>query len=569
MSWRSAVAAVARSTILRGMLYRFGAFELDPAAGELRGDRGVVPVEPQVFALLLLLVENRERLVSKDEIVERVWDGRPVSDSAISSRVKAARQALGDDGEAQLFIRTLHRRGFRFVADTRVVADTRLVAASGVEAGASAAVEPQATAAPGATAFQGAAATTDAHAPSGAAAAAAAIARPSLAVLPFTCLGSPAGLEPLGDALAHDLIVDLSRLHWLFVTARGSSFRFRPPDADVSAAARVLGVRYVLAGTVDAQDRRVTVNAQLVDTRDGGVVWAERFAGALDGVHTIREEIRARVLVELDLRIPLHEASVARLVVPERLDSWAAYHLGLQHVYRFNRADNATAYALFSRAVELEPTFARAHAGLSFVHFQTAFLRHTDDVAGETAAARRSAERGLEFDPLDPFVNFTMGRTFWLEGDLETSLGWLERSTHVSPNFAQGIYARAWTETLSGRAEDARGHVDTAMRLSPLDPMYYAMLGTRALIHVGANDAAEAAAWGERAARAPGAHPLIAMIAAVAHRLNGDSPRAETWAADARARNARLNSEDFFRAFPIKPVEMRARVQGALAALGF
>jgi TolB-like protein/DNA-binding winged helix-turn-helix (wHTH) protein/Flp pilus assembly protein TadD len=549
------------------MIYRFDAFELDPAAGELRAGDGLVPLEPQVFALLVLLVENRERLVSKDEIVERVWDGRPVSDSAISSRVKAARQALGDDGATQRFIRTLHRRGFRFVAAVTVA--TRADSPGVPERDRT----PEPRVAGRAEDGIAHARTSDAGVggPSGEldAASIAPVARPSLAVLPFACLGSPAGLEPLGDALAHDLIVDLSRLHWLFVTARGSSFRFRPPDADPSAAARVLGVRYVLGGTIEAAAGRATVHAQLMDSRDGGIVWAERFEGALDGVHAIREEIRSRVLVELDLRIPLHEASLARLVVPARLDAWAAYHLGLQHVYRFNRADNARAYALFSRAVELEPTFARAHAGLSFVHFQTAFLRHTDDLVAEAAAARHAAERGLEFDPLDPFVNFTMGRTFWLEGDLETSLGWLERATHVSPNYAQGIYARAWTETLSGRANDARGHVDTAMRLSPLDPLYYAMLGTRALIHVGANDAAEAAAWAERAARAPGAHPLIAMIAAVAHRLNGDAARAGSWAADARARNSRLTSEDFFRAFPVKPVEMRARVHGALAALGF
>lgn len=517
---------------LRPVIYAFETFELDTVAGELR-DRGqVVPLEPQVHALLVLLVENRDRLVSKDEIVERVWDGRPVSDAAISSRVKAARRALGDDGQVQRCIRTLHRRGFRFVGTVRATAAAALAAHADAPAAASSA-------------------------------------RPSLAVLPFEMLAAPAGLEPLGDAIAHDLIADLSRLHWLFVTARGSSFRFRAPDADPVAAARLLGVRYALTGAVEIAKRRVVVNARLVDARDDGIVWSERFAGPLDGIHEIRDDLRSRTLVELDLRIPLHEANLARLVVPERLDAWAAYHLGQQHVYRFNRADNATAHALFARAVDLEPTFARAHAGLSFVHFQTAFLRHTDDVAGEAAASRRHAERGLELDPLDPFVNFTMGRTFWLEGDLETSLGWLERATKVSPNFAQGIYARAWAEALSGRAEDAREHVDAAMRLSPLDPLYYAMLGTRALIHVGRGETADSAAWAERAARSPGAHPLIAMIAAVATHLNGDAARATAWAAEVRARNPRLTGADFFRAFPVKPAGMRERVLGALVALEF
>src|SRR4029077_8240500 len=171
----------------------------------------------------------------------------------------------------------------------------------------------------------------------------------------------------------------------------------------------------------------------------------------------------------------------------------------------------------FQQAVSRDPNFARAHAGLSFVHFQTAFMHHSDDLAGEIALARRVALRGLELDPVDPFVNFTMGRTYWLEGDLESSLGWLERATTISPHYAQGIYARAWTETMAARSEEGRVHVDLAMRLSPLDPLYYAMLGTRAFTHMAAGEHAEAAGWAEQAARSPGAHVLIAMIAAAAH----------------------------------------------------
>jgi tetratricopeptide (TPR) repeat protein len=160
------------------------------------------------------------------------------------------------------------------------------------------------------------------------------------------------------------------------------------------------------------------------------------------------------------------------------------------------------------------------------VHFQTAFLRNTDDIPAEIALARHHAERGVDLDPLDPFVNFTMGRTYWLEGDLDGSLGWLERSTAISPNYAHGIYARGWTEKLAGRGLEGRSNVDFAMKLSPLDPLYYAMLGTRALTHMTLGEVAEAAQWSERAARAPGAHVLIAMIAAAAQGMAGDEVRA-------------------------------------------
>jgi TolB-like protein len=393
--------------------------------------------------------------------------------------------------------------------------------------------------------------------------------RPSIAVLPFRLIGLPGPYAAIADALPHELITELARLRWLFVTARGSSFRLRGLDADPGEIGRLLGVRYSLSGTVETANASLRVTVELIDTRDGGVVWAEHFAGSINDVHQFREEIRSHILAALEIRIPLHEAALARLTVSENLDAWSAYHLGLQHLFRFTRSDNAVATGLFQQAVTRDPSFARAHAGLSFVHFQTAFMHHTDDFAGEIALARRFAARGLELDPIDPFVNFTMGRTYWLEGDLESSLSWLERATAISPNYAQGIYARAWTESLAGRGLEGRRHVDLAMRLSPLDPLYYAMLATRAFTHMILGEDAEAAEWAERAARSPGAHVLIAMIAVAAHALGGDEIRAASWAANVRVRNPALARCDFFRAFPVKSEATQARLSNALARFGF
>jgi|SRR5665213_543909 len=525
------------------MIYQFGQYELDIATAELRAEGKTLSIEPQVFGLLALLVENHDRLVSKEEIIEKVWDGRTVSDAAVASRVKSARHALGDDGKLQRFIRTIHRKGFRFVADVRVSRGPRT---------------PVATAASDSTTAGGAVVDQllEQHS------------RPSLAVLPFRLIGDGGNYAALAIALPGELITELSRLRWLFVTARGSSFRLRSSDTELSDIGRLLRVRYCLLGTLEVSDRRVMVSVELVDTADGGIVWADRFAGQIDDVHAMREDIRARVLTALEIQIPVHEAALARLGASENLSAWSAYHLGQQHMYRFNRVDNQAAAVLFQRAVALDPNFARAHAGLSFIHFQTAFMRYTDDFAGEKVQARRCAERGLELDPLDPFVNFTMGRTFWLDGDLQSSLGWLERSTTISPNFAQGIYARAWTEALASKPRESRLHVDLAMRLSPLDPLYYAMLGTRAFTHMAVGEDAAAADWAERAARSPGAHVLIAMIGAAAHALNGDATRARYWTANVRERNASLNREDFCRAFPMKSDQMRMRVVQALAQLG-
>jgi TolB-like protein len=394
------------------------------------------------------------------------------------------------------------------------------------------------------------------------------IARPSLAVLPFRQIGDNPRYAALASALPDELITDLARLRWLFVTARGSSFRLSSSDSDVREIGQLLHVRYCLLGTLEISGTQLIVTVELVDTHDGGIVWADRFSGAVDDVHHMREQIRSQVLAALEIRIPIHEAARARLAVPEDLDAWSAYHLGLQHIYRFNRRDNAAAAQLFERATTLDPGFARAHAGLSFVHFQTAFMHYTDDIDAEIDNARRCAERGLELDPLDPFVNFTMGRSYWLDGNLESSLGWLERATQISPNYAQGVYAQAWTEALAGMAAPGREHVDLAMRLSPLDPLHYAMVATRAFTHMVVREDGEAAQWADRAARAPGAHVLIAMIAAAAQGLNGNRERAAAWAANVRERNPSLTRVDFARAFPMKQDAMRARVLGALAQLG-
>lgn len=534
----------ADSSMLASMIYRFGPFELDLVKVELRADGKPRPIEPQVFALLAFLVEHRERLVSKEELLEKVWDGRVVTDSALASRVKSARKALGDDGKAQRFIRTIHGQGFRFVADARTVRDDP-----------PAPVQPHS--ASEVTAREADSLTSDSSA------------RPSIAVLPFRLIGDAGPHLSIADAIPHELIAELARLRWLQVTARGSSFRLRAPDPDPREVGTLLGVRYCLSGVVEISGRRLNVTTELADTSSSEVIWAERYGGSLDDVHAVRAEMRSKLLTALEIQIPLHEAAHARLTVTENLDAWSAYHLGLQHVYCFNRKDNAAAASLFERAVTLDPGFARAHAGLSFVHFQTAFLHQTDDIAREIAQARSHAQRGLDLDPLDPFVNFTMGRSFWLDGDLDRSLSWLERATMLSPNYAQGIYARAWTETLAGSALEGRDHVDLAMRLSPLDPLYYGMLGTRAFTHIAQGEDAEAAAWGERAARSPGAHVLIAMIAAGAQSLAGDVARAQAWATNVRDRNPRMNRESFFRAFPMKAVTMRSRVSAALEKLGF
>lgn len=517
------------------MIYRFGASSLDTRKCELRSRGAVVPLEPQVFALLCLLIENRERLVGKDEIVERIWNGRIVSEAAISSRIKSVRQAIGDDGETQGLIRTFPKLGFRFVGEVE--------AEPFIEAATAAAPAPIPEA--------------PREAPP----------RPSIAVLPFEVVGGAPQGAVIAEALPHDLITELSRLRWLMVIARGSSFRFRGDAADIAQVRGALNVRYCLTGVIEVQGPSVALTVELCDTTSGGLVWSERFHAPVEGLHEVRGRIVQAVISALELHIPMHEANEARLKSPDNLDAWSAYHLGLHHMYRFSRQGNAQAALLFERAIGLDPSFARAHAGLSFTHFEGAFLNFADDAAKAADLAERAAEQGLEQDSFDPFCNLVMGRVFWLRGDLDASLPWLDRAIRLNPNYAQAKYSRAWTETLMGQAREGQGNVAAALELSPLDPLAYGMLGVRAFSHIILDEPALAAEWGERAARTPGAHALIEMIAAIGHRLNGDAERADYWAASAKRRAPGLTPSDFLTAFPFRHEAARQRIVKALADL--
>jgi TolB-like protein len=489
---------IGQNGLLWGMISRFDGFELDETLFELRRHGLRVAIEPQVFSLLLLLVSHRNRLITKDEIIQSVWNGRIISDAAVASRIKSARQALGDDGQQQRMIQTIHGRGFRFVHPIE-------------EEGS----PPQ----------------SEQLEISG---------RPSIAVLPFQMMGAPSPYAFMAEALPHDLLAELARLRWLFVVARGSSFRFTAAQPDIGRIGVLLGVRYCLTGTIEIAASRVKVSVELADTGNLGVVWSEKYEADMLGVHDIRKSIVASTLAALEIWIPLHEAQAARLRDPDHLDAWSIYHLGVQHMFRFNRSDNLTAVELFRQAIAIDPNFARAHAGLSFGHFQNVFLNYTRDGASEALNARHAAGRAVEIDPLDPFVNLTMGRTHWLSADIPASL--------------------------LCRGEAGQVDADHAMALSPIDPLHYAMLATRALSHLVRGEGAAAAQWADRAAASPGAHVLISAIAVACHALNGDHARGRFWADDVKRRDAALNQAHFFRSFPFQLSGIRKQISAGLAA---
>lgn len=521
------------------MIYRFDDFEIDTECFELRRGGIAEKIEPQVFALIVLLVSNRGRLVTKDELNLEIWGGRVVSDAVVNSRIRTARKVLGDDGKAQRLIKTVHGRGFRFVGEARAERELShgFYDLRSSDHGSGPAQPEQ----------RG---------------------RPSIAVLPFRTLGLDQRHEPLADAIAHEVIVELARLHWLFVIARGSSFRFRGPDVDMPAAGALLGARYLLTGAIAIEGRRAAVTVELVEAEAGRVLWADRFDGALEDLLALRLTIAAKVASTIEVRISAHEVERTASIPTENLDSWTAYHRGLRHMFRFNPHDNTIAARLFDRALVADPGFARAHAGLSFTHFQNAFVGFARDADRHRTLAREHAEKGMELDPLDPFANLTMGRAEMLDGDIEGASVWFDRATGLCPNYAFSVYNRALTDAIVGAGANSEAGAMKAMALSPVDPLHYAMLTTRALSHIVRGEYADAVTWAERGGKAPNAHAHIFLIAALAHELSGKHDAALRWVREIARRDSGYDVATFHRSFPFRDARTAAVITDALKRLG-
>ena len=271
---------------------------------------------------------------------------------------------------------------------------------------------------------------------------------PAIAILPLHTHSPDPNHRFIGDAISQEVILELSRLHSLFVIARGATFQFRNAETDIREASRLLGARYLLTGTFEAYGTKSLVAVELVHAPEQRVVWADRFECDMDELPQIRNAITGRLVVEIESRIQLSEAEHAVRLSTGNLDAWSACHRGLWHMIRFNGQDNQTAANLFQRAIMLDKRFARAHAGLSFTHFQDTLLDYSGDVARHRSMARKSAERSLDLDPHDPFANLTMGRSDWLENNLDGAASWLERSIELSPNYAFARYNRSLIDAL-------------------------------------------------------------------------------------------------------------------------
>ena len=374
--------------------------------------------------------------------------------------------------------------------------------------------------------------------------------RASVVVMPFVdTAASSAPPSQLAHGLTDDIITRLAKLRALFVIARGTSYALGDRGILAQEAGRILDVEYVTSGRIRRQGASVSVIVELADTRDARIIWTDELVADAEGTFGALDAIVNRIVAAIAEEIETEECQRAILKPPSSLDAWEAYHRGVWHMYRFMGPDNRHAEEFFRVALELDPTFARAHAGLSFTHFQNVFLELTPDRDRQIDLAFETAAESVKTDDRDPAAHWAMGRALWLRGALGESVTELQRSVELSPNFALGHYMLGFVEAQSGDPRVAIEASNTSRQLSPFDPLQFGMLGSRALAHVRLGELGEAVEWATKAAARPNAHAHILAIAASTLALTNRRDEARKVVARIRERIPSYDVNGFLRAF--------------------
>ncbi len=413
----------------------------DAERRELRRGSALIPVEPQVFDLLIYLVENRDRVVSKDDLIASVLGGRIVSDSTLNSRINAARKAVGDSGDDQKLIRTIARKGFRFVGAVSVASNT---------------AEPELAAAPDDTHEHSRASPQSSD-------------RPAIAVLPFDNMSDDREQEYFSDGITEDIITALSKLRWFFVIARNSSFVYKGKAVHIRQIAEELGVDYVVEGSVRKDGDRVRITAQLNGVATGSHIWAERYDRSLADVFGVQDEITEAIVAAIEPQLYAAENFRTRRKPPDSLDAWDLVMRALSHFWRVTRQDNLVAQALLDKAIAIDPNYGQALGVLAASH---SFCAHMgwEDTATALRIAEDAALVAIRSDGEDPWAHHALACVYMLTRRYDDSLAEYELALRLNPNFslARGYYGLLLS--YCGRWREAVEAANRALRLSPRDP---------------------------------------------------------------------------------------------------
>jgi TolB-like protein/Flp pilus assembly protein TadD len=502
---------------IRILRYLFEDYAFDPDRRELYRGAEVVPIAPQVFDLLDYLIRNRERVVSKDDLINAVWNGRSVSDAALTTRLNVARTTIGDSGEEQRLIKTLPRKGFRFVGQVR---EAREVAGPN----------------PG-DALESALAVPD---------------RPSIAVLPFENMSGDREQEYFADGMVEEIITALSRFKWLFVIARNSSFTFKGKAVDVKEVGRRLGVRYVLEGAVRKASGKVRITGQLIEAATGAHIWADRFERDMTDIFALQDDVTVAVVSAIQPKLLQTEIAMATRRRPEDLTAYDFYLRAIQQSRPLTREGLAEAFRLVQRSLELDPRFAYAAVLAAACHTENVVRNYAIDPQFERKEAVRLMRLALSLDDGDPDTLASAALiSALLVGDCETEIEMADRAVALNPNSYRAWHCRGWVYKIAGQPEEAIRSFERAMRMSPVDPQLYTAFTGMGFAFIELRRFDEAIVAGKKALRQnpgyPG--PYRCLASALAH-----------LGRDAEAREAAARAVEIDPAFTISAWIARSRL---------
>ena len=448
--------------------FAFCGFRFDPRTGELWGDARKARLTPRAAAVFTMLAECAPKLVSKQELFERVWSGLTVGDDALTSCIQELRQALGDDARAPRYIETRHRRGYRLVEPITIIGDDAIpdAARAGHHRGSPLPLPD----------------------------------RPSIAVLPFVDMSGDADQEHFVDGITEDLITGLSHIRWLFVIARNSTLQYKAKQPDVRQVGRELGVRYVLEGSVRRQGTRLRITAQLVDAIAGGHHWAERYDRELGDIFTLQDEITRSVAAVIEPRLLAAEGIRALARSAADLDAWELVARAQTRLWRMSKADFETAIGSLETTVESYPDYAPAR---SLLAFSLLFAVHMGwlDRARELRRGHEQALAATALDDHDAWGHIALGYEALMAWRTEESIASFNRAVDLNTNSAAARGHLGHGLAFSGRDQEAIRHSEEAIRLSPFDPMMALFLGNIAVSHYLAGRYAESQHFASEAAR--------------------------------------------------------------------
>ena len=507
------------------MQFLFSDYVLDSGRRELCRGADHVSLEPQVFDLLVYLLENHDRVVSKDDLIAAIWDGRIVSESTLTSRINAARKAIGDSGRDQALIRTISRRGFRFVGSLRLQ-----------QAGSE---SPDNADHPADLAGE---ASRPVLPP---------LDRPAIAVLPFTNMSGEPEQEYFSEGISEDIITALSKLRWFYVIARNSSFIYKGKAVHIKAAGEELGVGYVVEGSVRKEGNRVRITAQLIDVATGTHIWSDHYDRSLADVFALQDEITQAVVAAIEPQIYAAENFRAQRKAPDNMDAWDLVMRALSHYWRVTRQDNMVAQALLEKAISIDPNYGQALGLLGASHMFGAHMGWSD-MAAAIPVGERAALAAIRADSEDPWAHFALASVYLLTRCFDDSLAEFELAIRLNPSFApaRGYYGVALT--YCGRWEEGDLAARQALRLSPRDPFAAVYCGVVAYAQFIGGNYEEAIRLSREALRQRhdfvGAHRVLAASAGMA----GKKQLAETAVLELRRAQPNVSLDWIAKQIPFK-----------------